>query len=496
MSALGYMTTTETIVGWRCWRILPFRRLDGSATYRLCAVGTLGVPKVWQPQEATEAVCSKYASQHESPWADCECGIWALERSESARRRMVVYMQTQGGEIAGWAWGEVSLWGRVIEHELGWRGQHAYPYAITVESPDEQVAQSLRSEYAIDVEWAGGELYAKALTKARASREAEKSERARRDAERRAASKRLDAIIDKLGKPREVAKHEPPWKVEKRAWLEEVTTAPPIPALDGLSVDEVLSAFVVSVVGREEARPTRRGRFSSGPHSWHVRDIVDVLVYARGTKGRLRWGEDVRPGYKEAERVVRAMMREARTQGLLEQGLPYAARHSHSSGGYWYITRSGLARVAKLSPRSVLYQSNWGEKVALEVDLARAVRILRRHPRPLFVEEVEALLPTWMAERRAAKRRGMKVYAAFLADIRAAGKPEMLQFTDEEVEAAVRKQAHPVLQVDVMEELAPGERLHGEISRFSAQLVRLHKQGQLRRRKQGNRNLWEVAHAR
>lgn len=187
MSALGYKTTQETLVGWRCWRVLPFQRLDGSRTFRLCAVGTRGTPKLWEPRQAMVAACSAYDSNHEAPWPDHECGVWAVKRSENAHRRMVAWMQTQGGDPVGWATGQVSLWGRVIEHEGGWRAQYAYPYAITLEGGDETLARTLRREYAIDVTWAGTELYEKALAK-----------RAKREETRRITDEQARAELDQI----------------------------------------------------------------------------------------------------------------------------------------------------------------------------------------------------------------------------------------------------------------------------------------------------------
>jgi hypothetical protein len=163
----------EPVVGWRCWRILPFERLDSSSTYRLCAVGTFGIPKLWQPRQANVAVCSAFKSDHEAPWPGHECGIWAFDRREDAFRRMVVWMQTQGRELAGWACGQVSLWGRVVEHEKGWRAQFAYPYTIEVEAHSASVAETIRDEYAIDVAWKGSATWAKAKDKQAGKNEAE-----------------------------------------------------------------------------------------------------------------------------------------------------------------------------------------------------------------------------------------------------------------------------------------------------------------------------------
>jgi hypothetical protein len=58
---------------------------------------------------------------------------------------------TNGKGALAWAFGRVSLWGRIVEHVDGWRAEYAYPYEITVYGPDE-LAAKLRSLYGIDVE--------------------------------------------------------------------------------------------------------------------------------------------------------------------------------------------------------------------------------------------------------------------------------------------------------------------------------------------------------
>jgi hypothetical protein len=194
LSIVPEATYPEPIQGWRCWRILPFKRLDGTETYRLSAVGTNGLPKTWEPLKPTAAVCSSYGTDHEAPWPAHECGIWALNDQTDSFRRMVRFMGCQTGEKAGWAFGQVSLWGRVIEHEKGWRGQYAYPYSLAVHSLDPDVARIIRDEYLVDVEWAGAMLYGKVLTK-----QAAENEKLRADI--RDIRKELSDIAAKLRTP-------------------------------------------------------------------------------------------------------------------------------------------------------------------------------------------------------------------------------------------------------------------------------------------------------
>jgi hypothetical protein len=61
--------------------------------------------------------------------------------------------------------GRAALWGRLIEHEKGFRAQYGYPYEIFVPSLKQKAAQVLRRMYGCDV-WTieqagepGGPLY-------------------------------------------------------------------------------------------------------------------------------------------------------------------------------------------------------------------------------------------------------------------------------------------------------------------------------------------------
>jgi hypothetical protein len=55
---------------------------------------------------------------HEPPQTDCTCGIYASKSRE--------HLRTTGYERYGIC-GEIYMWGTVVEHELGWRAQFAYP---------------------------------------------------------------------------------------------------------------------------------------------------------------------------------------------------------------------------------------------------------------------------------------------------------------------------------------------------------------------------------
>ena len=98
------------IVGWRVWRwdTTGLKSLNG---------------KRWSPSHALEAKCGagRAHDAHEPPRTDCTCGVYAAKNLEHLRQL--------GYEPLGIR-GEVHLWGTVVEHELGWRAQFAYPKTL------------------------------------------------------------------------------------------------------------------------------------------------------------------------------------------------------------------------------------------------------------------------------------------------------------------------------------------------------------------------------
>ena len=94
--------STECLVGWRGWRLCHPHYLVG---------GNL----VYEPRKRHEAHCGY---DHMAPALDCTCGIYSFTSLDELCRQGY-----QGQEILG----EVYLWGRIIEHERGYRSQYAYP---------------------------------------------------------------------------------------------------------------------------------------------------------------------------------------------------------------------------------------------------------------------------------------------------------------------------------------------------------------------------------
>ena len=92
----------------------------------------------WEPRTPMEARCkvfiprrrhSRYrpALWHQTPHQNCSCGVYAAKTLDQLR---------QLGYANRGVYGEVHLWGTVVEHSSGWRAQYAYPKRLVVSSPD------------------------------------------------------------------------------------------------------------------------------------------------------------------------------------------------------------------------------------------------------------------------------------------------------------------------------------------------------------------------
>jgi len=79
--------------------------------------------KRWLPRQPLAAKCGAGNAHdaREVPQIDCTCGVYAAKNIEHLRR-----LGYEGRGIRG----EVHLWGTVVEHELGWRAQFAYPKVL------------------------------------------------------------------------------------------------------------------------------------------------------------------------------------------------------------------------------------------------------------------------------------------------------------------------------------------------------------------------------
>jgi hypothetical protein len=104
----------EALSAWRTWGLSGSR--DGRDV-RLLPVA--GPRRPWTTFEPTRAACRK---RHAAvPDVDCRCGLHAMRASDALRR-------TRDPAVLG----TVALWGRVVEHEHGFRAEWGYPQRLAL----------------------------------------------------------------------------------------------------------------------------------------------------------------------------------------------------------------------------------------------------------------------------------------------------------------------------------------------------------------------------
>lgn len=107
---------TQIITAWRAWAVTP---QDGR-----WLLSALGVGTIWEPHKPMTANCKTgpfalRREEHIAPKSDCSCGIWSFKSDDELLKRSEDYRFK--------VFGQVSIWGRVIECEFGYRAQFAYP---------------------------------------------------------------------------------------------------------------------------------------------------------------------------------------------------------------------------------------------------------------------------------------------------------------------------------------------------------------------------------
>jgi len=112
----------EPIVGWRQWNFMYPHFL-----------ANLGNDTIYGPREKIEVRCEQYStigtlvlgkdpSEQQAPHLTCTCGIYAY--TEKPRLLREIGKTNSGLRLV---YGEINLWGKVIEHEDGYRAQFGYP---------------------------------------------------------------------------------------------------------------------------------------------------------------------------------------------------------------------------------------------------------------------------------------------------------------------------------------------------------------------------------
>jgi hypothetical protein len=110
----------EPIVGWRQWNFMYPHFL-----------ANLRQDTIYVPREKIEARCEQEDhSEQQAPHLTCTCGIYAYkEKPRLLGEIRITYGRPLAPPVSGLrlVYGEINLWGKVIEHEDGYRAQFGYP---------------------------------------------------------------------------------------------------------------------------------------------------------------------------------------------------------------------------------------------------------------------------------------------------------------------------------------------------------------------------------
>ena len=104
-------------------------------------LSSLSYHELWEPGEALAARCRRTLAAlpwgrlplHDAPAYDCCCGIHALASARLAAACLDRPAEGRRREVQRVV-GAVSLWGRVVEAEHGWRAAFGYPLRLVVPS--------------------------------------------------------------------------------------------------------------------------------------------------------------------------------------------------------------------------------------------------------------------------------------------------------------------------------------------------------------------------
>ena len=109
--ALTVVRSVEPILAWRAWALTVHG--DDLALEPMAGRG-----KAWPARKVMRSRC-RHAGLHTSPKPGCSCGLHGTHGLEILRK-------TRTPAVLG----RVALWGRVIEHELGFRAALGYPQRL------------------------------------------------------------------------------------------------------------------------------------------------------------------------------------------------------------------------------------------------------------------------------------------------------------------------------------------------------------------------------
>jgi hypothetical protein len=113
LDGLSVEVSSEPVLAWRTWA------LTGARDARHLLLRPVAKrSRTWRPLQSVEARC-RVSAWHTAPDVGCTCGLHGTHGLDVLRR-------TRNPAVLG----RVALWGRIVEHDLGFRAQFAYPQRL------------------------------------------------------------------------------------------------------------------------------------------------------------------------------------------------------------------------------------------------------------------------------------------------------------------------------------------------------------------------------
>ena len=133
----------DALIGWRVWCVVRYGtelRLASVIHDEVWPVGTELVARCRAHEPPSNRLLLGELPRHAAPAAECTCGIYASREPAGAW----TYLRGRDEPFTvARVLGRVMLWGRVVEHEDGWRAERAYP--LDVYTGDPHLRSRLRS---------------------------------------------------------------------------------------------------------------------------------------------------------------------------------------------------------------------------------------------------------------------------------------------------------------------------------------------------------------
>lgn len=143
----GFPDFVVPLLGWRAWKLwVPPPGSDSCPTFSSVILGTPWVPR---RRFSAEHSFDLGARCHGLLELGCSCGVYAFKDLAEA----FIYLTNVRDRLLGMsvdvALGTVSLWGRVVECERGYKAQYAYPHHLYLPASAARFVREVSSAFGV-----------------------------------------------------------------------------------------------------------------------------------------------------------------------------------------------------------------------------------------------------------------------------------------------------------------------------------------------------------